>query len=297
MNQPTRKTLIIIFLIASCLVFPFKAWSASLYISGPEEKIYQGDTFIVNLIISSPTQAINVSEGTISFDADLLMVKTVSTGGSIFSIWPSPPTFSNKNGLLSFSGGTSSSFIGQNGEVLKIVFLAKEPGPATIKPESYSQVLLADGNGTKAELSVTPLVLNISAKPSERPAADSWQNFTAEDKTPPANFPINLSQDPSVFNGQYFISFFTTDNESGIDYFEVKEGQNDFVRAESPYVLQDQSLGGEVLVRVFDSAGNQTTERLVLPQKKMLSNGWLMAIFSSLVILFLYIISNVVKRK
>jgi hypothetical protein len=75
-----------------------------------------------------------------------------------------------------------------------------------------------------------------------------------------------------LFSGEQakvFISFFTTDEHSGIDHYEVgvlEAGQSAdespvFVRTESPYQLPN-IIGKhfKVVVRVFDKAGNVTDE-------------------------------------
>lgn len=65
-----------------------------------------------------------------------------------------------------------------------------------------------------------------------------------------------MGQDPRVFGGKYFVSFFTTDSKSGVDHYEIKEGDNGYKTAQSPYLLSDQNLRSVVRVRAYDVAGN-----------------------------------------
>jgi hypothetical protein len=69
--------------------------------------------------------------------------------------------------------------------------------------------------------------------------------------------------------------FSTQDKGSGIDYYEVKE-ESQFLlfrllpskwhRAESPYLLRDQSLSSRIYVKAVDRAGNKQFAEL-LPKR------------------------------
>ena len=112
---------------------PLEAYTATtVYFNLENPVIHEGDTFLADLKISTPDKPINVVDGTILYDSNKLEIKEVSTGNSLFALWPKPPVFSNKKGILNFVGGTSDGFQGKNGEVLKIVFLAKNEGEAQI---------------------------------------------------------------------------------------------------------------------------------------------------------------------
>ena len=76
------------------------------------------------------------------------------------------------------------------------------------------------------------------------------------DTTPPEEFSLKIGQESTVFEGKYFLNFSTADNTSGIEYYEVKEGKKDWEKAISPYLLKDQMLGKEIIVRAYDKAGN-----------------------------------------
>ena len=78
-----------------------------------------------------------------------------------------------------------------------------------------------------------------------------------EDKIPPEPFGILVLKDPQVFEGKYFITFNTQDKQTGIDHYEVKEGNKDWKIAESPYLLEDQKLQSIIKVKAIDKAGNE----------------------------------------
>ena len=88
------------------------------------------------------------------------------------------------------------------------------------------------------------------------------------DGDPPEAFGIQIAQDQTLFDGQWFAVFSTQDKGSGIDRYEIHETtraydvheldtkQIPWIKAESPYVLHDQKLRRYVYVRAIDKAGN-----------------------------------------
>lgn len=232
--------------------------ATTVYFDSDKPVIYQDDTFLVSLKISATDKSINAVDGTVLYDQSRLEIKEVSTGNSWFTLWPKPPAFSNENGSLSFVGGASGGFLGEGGTVLRIVFLAKSKGEAKIDFLDGFSVFLNDGLGTSINPWLRPFSLNISKRPAEIPAEDEWQNLLEKDKTPPEFTEAVISRDPHIFDNKYFVSFLATDKDSGIDYYEIKEGDRDFVRIESPHLLQDQSLKETVQIKAVDMAGNKS---------------------------------------
>ena len=98
------------------------------------------------------------------------------------------------------------------------------------------------------------------------------------DSTPPEDFKPEIGQDPAVFEGKYFLSFAATDKTSGIDYYEILEADRrgfkrgttrkaEWRRAESPYLLEDQSLQSIIKVKPVDKAGNERIVEIKPPEK------------------------------
>jgi len=276
--------------------------ATTVYFDLEKPVIYEGDIFLVNLKISSPDKSINVVDGTIIYDTSKLEIKEVSTGGSLFILWPNRPVFSNDKGTLSFVGGVPDGFQGKEGEVLKIIFLARSEGEAQIDFLDGFSVFLHDGQGTQINPWLRPLSLTILQRPPEIPTKDEWQVLIESDKNPPEPFEIIVSKDPSIFNNQYFISFFTTDKESGIDHYEIQEGTRPYIIGDSPYLLKDQKLRSTIRVKAVDKAGN---ERIVeiqatyppLPFYKTLVFWIIIVIISVVIIIFSWIIINKIKKK
>ena len=139
-------------------------------------------------------------------------------------------------------------------------FKAKESGGGSVEIHD-SKVLLNDGQGTPASLSISSFQLNINdvgrryINDARSPDIDSPELFTPE-----------ISRDPNIFDGKWFLVFATQDKGSGIDHYKVCEKiKTTCVIAESPYVLQNQSLDRKIFVKAIDKNGN---ERIVmLPPK------------------------------
>ena len=86
------------------------------------------------------------------------------------------------------------------------------------------------------------------------------------DTLPPEPFEITIGQNPSIFAGQYFLTFAAVDKTSGIDHFEILEtrkSKGKWERGESPYLLKDQSLTSIIKVKAVDKAGNERIAEIV----------------------------------
>ena len=252
-----------ILLAVIILFFTTPVYAADLYFFARAEDILVDDVFVVEARLSSPDELINVVDGSILFDKEKLEVKELSTGGSVLNLWAQGPTFSNSAGTISFVGGTPNGFQGEE-LILKTIFRAKNIGEAKIFLSDDFALFLSDGKGTRLSPQARQLTLNIRARPAQVSPRDEWKGFIEEDITTPEFIEAIISKDQSVFDGKYFVSFFATDKDSGIAYYEIKEGERDFVQAMSPYVLEDQTLAGGVQIKVVDAAGNeQITEAVI----------------------------------
>jgi hypothetical protein len=220
----------------------------------PSKKVFTEDTFVAELRLVAGREQINAIDGEVQFDQDMVNIKEVSTGGSIFSIWARTPVFSNNSGKIIFAGGTPNG-IKQDGLIFKIIFTAKQEGVATFAVSPNTNLYLNDGQGT-----ITRPILNkgeMAIQSGSAPTStNAWQQELENDKLGPVDLSLLIGRDPSLFNGKYFLTITARDEQSGIDHFEVKEGDRGFIRTESPYVLQDQSLKSELIVLAVDKAGN-----------------------------------------
>ena len=257
--------LLTFFILSSSIGNAPAVHAAEVYFAPHTERIYVDDTFVIETKISSPYELINVADGAFLFDKNILEVQEISKGGSVFSLWASEPSFSNIEGSVSFVGGVPEGFQGAEGLILKTIFRAKQAGEITFTFKKGFSLLLSDGKGTLAVPKVNSLLLTVGTRPPDKKPKDEWNDLITGDVTPPKFIEAIISKDNQFFENRYFANFFATDEASGVSYYEVKEGGQEFVRAVSPYVLQDQTLKGVVQIRVVDSAGNETVKTLSQP--------------------------------
>ena len=261
------------FLTLSCFfaffILQFSFCSAAiLSLESSGSQYYSGDTFLVEIRLDTQGEVINAIEASLKFPQAVLEVEDFTTGGSILSLWLGKAEINQNEGSLFFSGGAPGGYLGKNGLIGRIIFKVSEG----IKGDNYTQidfiketkVLLNDGRGTEAKLSLTRLGLNISSEEKEE---NQWQIELAEDNTPPEIFEIKINRNPTIFEGKYFIVFSAVDKQTGIDNYFVKEGRGDWQPANSPYVLKNQRLINTIQVKAVDKAGNERTIELKTLQK------------------------------
>ncbi|MFC1789503.1 cohesin domain-containing protein [Patescibacteria group bacterium] len=153
MKKPNKNNLLyclVLILFLSCLCFaPVKAQhNVSLLISPESDSFSVGSNFEVYLNIVTEGVLINAAQGKISFPTDKLEVVNISKDDSVFSIWAEEPNYSNKEGKISFTGGLPSPGFSDKGNILKIVFRAKESGDFKLFFSDEAKVLANDGLGT-----------------------------------------------------------------------------------------------------------------------------------------------------
>ena len=271
---------IFVFCFVLFSVLPFGARAAILYFKPDSGKYYQDETFSVQLMIDTEEDCINTVKGEIDFSKDVLEAVNFATGNSILTIWLQTPKIDQNLGKISFIGGIPGGYCGplpgEPGELdllLKIFFKTKRDGMANLKFSEESQVLLNDSLGTPAKLTIKGAVFTILPGIPEVPK-EEWQEELEKDNIPPEPFEIEIHRTPEIFEGKYFITFFTSDKQTGLDYFEVKEGKRNWEKAESPYLLEDQDLKSIIKVKAVDKAGNERLAEYI-PPKKITWKDWL----------------------
>lgn len=260
------KALYFLFVVFIFLFLGFNLCQAVVLYLEPSNGNYQlGDTFLVEIKIDTE-ECINIVKANLSFPQDILDAIDFSQGESILTLWVKSPTIDQSKGEISFIGGIPGGYCGRLpgdpgvsnllGKIIFKVLEIKENQQAEVKFLDTSQVLLNDGFGTPAKLTTEGAVFNTLAEKLEIPK-DEWQEVIKNDLIHPEPFEIEIHQDPLIFEGKYFIVFSTTDKQTGIDHYEVKEGKKDWEEAESPYLLKDQSLKSIIKVKAIDKAGNK----------------------------------------
>ncbi len=254
--------------VLSLAFFGATAQAATMSVASGVVVIKPGDVVTVTALLSADGQVINAVEGTLIYSSDLLRLESLRDGASCVTFWITRPK-AGTPGKVPFAGITPGGYTGSAGMLFSATFRAVTAGQAHLAL-SGARALLDDGHGTAAALALRPLDVTIHA--AETPPVT---RVIVEDRTPPETFTPRVVQEPSVFDGKWFIAFGAQDKESGIDHYEVREippgllpGQPAWSSATSPYPLKDQALQSEIEVRAVDREGNVRTEK-ILPQQPL----------------------------
>lgn len=290
------KKITYLLLAVSAIFLPWSAFASTLYMETNHSNFFVGDTIMFNVRVDSESKNINAVEGEVLLDypSDVVSLVDLNTSGSKFTLWPRRPLPSGVNNSISFAGGIPRGLDSRDAIIFKIILKLQKEGQIKLTP-SNAGVYLNDGQGTKDETRVKGLVINVlPSKPDSQPI-DDWGNLTSKDKMPPESFEILLGQDKSVFEGKKFLSFYTTDDQSGVDYYEVQEGNLPPVRSGETYVLKNQKNNGKVIVTAFDAARNSRKSVYDPVSPGISSNIWPIYLTLGLLVLALMIIF--IKRK
>jgi len=268
----------------------YSAHAALLYLTPASGTFQPGETAVLDLRIDPQGQSINAAQIDIGFPKNIVKAADVSRGNSIFSLWVSPPVINQDFGLIQLAGGIPGGYNGRaagDPSLTNIIaqFIFEVPNSSTVPAQAMisildsSKVLLNDGLGTPAKLTLQGA--NLSINYTGQPQGNAWTDILKGDKTPPEEFAVEVHQDTSgaVFGGKYFAVFSTVDKQSGLDHYEISETKDanaasstwQWKPANSPYVLQDQSLQSTIRVKAIDKAGNVRIET-VAPGKQQKKN-------------------------
>lgn len=280
-----RKIFIII--LFTILFAPHISNAAVLSLSADKKTFTEQEEFLVQVFVDSDV-SINAVEGLVKFPADLFTLKEVRDGNSSINFWVEKPA-SNKSGEIFFSGITTGGSSGPNRFLFSMVLQAKKVGNGEIVFTDV-QILQNDGLGTKERTTTSSLALVVG-----KGAGGAQANLEIIDTLPPESFSPFIGRDTSIFDGAYFVVFSTVDKGVGVYHYEVKEGFfGDYVLAESPHLLNDQTLSKKIYVKAIDQSGNERTEEIKAQKpNRLFQSGLILGII--LIIWILYSRKN--RRK
>jgi hypothetical protein len=274
----------VLFFLTFYFCVAFSAHASSLYMDPNQAELKRGDTIKISVRLDTDEgECVNVVDSVVTYSENIQPIDT-SRGSSILSLWVEEPVIDRDNRTISFAGGIPNGYCGRipgdprlTNNVIDLLF--QSPGlqigsdgsgnQAAIGFAPETHVLLNDGFGTAAapQLFGTSILLTREAGSSVQ---NPWQESVNNDTIPPEKFSIALERTPNAFSNRYFITFNTTDKQSGVDHYEVIEEALDtknlfgwgaetapWIKAKSPYILDDQSLNSTIRVRAIDKAGNE----------------------------------------
>ena len=263
-------------------------FAAEISFDSKIQEIGVGSQFEVNVFLNPEGEDINAIEGRIIFPEKIIELKEIKDGNSIVNFWIERPEINN--GEILFSGIIPGGYIGNKGLIFSAVFYAKKQGKGFIEIRE-PKILLNDGQGTETKTEASVLEIAIS------PKAPSVLPLTKKDIEPPEDFLPEIASDQSVFEGKWFLVFATQDKVSGIGHYEVCEGKRKCVVAESPYLLENQNLDDEIVVKAIDKSGNERIVTLPAQKPAVWYKNYLILAIIILVIAVAYFIWRILWKK
>ncbi len=258
---PTNILKAAVLTLALCLiVLPRPAAAATAFLTADYAAVAVGDTIVVSVAMDTAGRKPNTVEGDILIrsGAGNITVKDFSLADSVFTNWMKTPSLDGDT-RISFIGGVPGGFDQKAGLLFRIVFLTKSEGRVEFVPSGV-KAFDNDGKATVIDVSATPLAVTIGPKQGD--GKNQWIDIVGKDNDPPHDLSVAIGQDSSVVDGKKFLTISAKDDQSGIDHFEVAEGDRPAIRSGNMYVLRDQRETSPITVTAIDKAGNKA--RIIL---------------------------------
>ncbi len=300
MKKIAVKQFYLFILFIAVFFAPSMARASNMIFVPASTHVQKGDLVKINVSLATGSDRINAAEGKLIFSSEILAVSNINFSSSVLNFWPEEPHITS-NGVISFSGVTPGGFSGGQNLLFSVVFKGIKEGNAELSITNAS-ALIDDGAGTASNLSISKGTIVVTPRASATASSDT-QNILNEldpknDTEPPESFSPLLGNDQNIFSGKYFTVFVALDKKSGIDHYDVQEQKssspkdNAWTKADSPYLLSDQTLSSFVFVRAVDKAGNVRLEKMspLYPQK------FYQSIFFWIIILLLCVIIFLARR-
>lgn len=239
------------FLFCLILLVPAISHGAEISLSAEPNEYLVGEEFLVDVNIDTEGELINAIEGKLYFKQSELEVVSIKDGNSSINFWVTKPNIVSQ-GFVDFSGVTPGGVRGKDKYLFSVVFKPIKAGQTYVEVKE-AKSLKNDGLGTRVKTDVNNLTVEIGLSDT---ALDGKMKF--EDKIEPETFLPTVGRDSEMYEGRSFVAFSTQDKQSGVDYYEVKEGIfGKYVRAVSPFVLNNQDLDNIIYVKAVDLNGNE----------------------------------------
>ena len=252
----TYKLITALFIVGLALFLNLPAKAALISVNNANQLVSVGDVVIFPVIINTEGRNINVVEGEINIVSgqENFLIKELSVAGSNFSLWPVKPSFSESMKKITFTAGIPGGVNRKDAVLFKIIIQAQGEGQVVFAPSNI-KAYINDGRATPVETRIDPMNFQISSMKDIGGKNDLGAIIIGDHKKP-WGLVAEIGRDSSLFDGKSFVFFSAFDNESGIDRFEVKEGDRNPVRSGSIYVFQNQQRLEPTMIVAYDKAGN-----------------------------------------
>jgi|GEM_PF-1285424 len=256
--------------------------AANFLINGDSRSVRVGSILKIQINVDTQNENLNTFSGTIKFPNNLLALQEIKTGSSIINLFIEEPK-EVQPGQVNFSGITPGGYTGQ-GFLMETIFKAKADGNGTISLQN-ALAFHNDGSGSAATTTSRNFDFAIN---STAPAGATSSFEISADKEAPEAFTPTITKIPDIGGNNYLLLFATEDKISGIDHYEVKEGDQNFKIAVSPYLLADQGLKNDIIVKAVDKNNNERLAIVKLrPENTNLKNKTNNLLLKTLIILLI----------
>jgi len=244
------------------------AFAADIFCVSDKLAVAPNQTFTVTFDTNTKGAYINNIEGVLSFPKDLLTALSVSSSGSIFSMWVEQPKFSNIDGTVFFNGGVPTpGYTGTRGKIMSVVFKAKKAGVAKLSFSS-ANIYANDGMGTDITSSRSGLNITITVPEEKKVEKKVVPVKKVEiDTTAPKDLKIVSSIIPEDL---VELQISSIDNESGVNKYkisidEVQVEEIIFIENPTNIILKPMKPGKhQVSVIAYDVAGNLSEKNITV---------------------------------
>ncbi len=224
-------------LFAVLILFnPAKSEAATLSVNPVAGTFNLDGTFSASIYLDTNGKTINLFDIFLQFPPDKLQVISPAVGKSIASIWTTPPTVDNANGVIHLQGGIPKGINTNSGLITSITFRVRRVGEAAVKFGEDSKVLLNDGKGTVSLTNTINAIYSLTLPP---PAGPYVISKTHPDQTRWYSFEdvaLSWPYDPDVSFYSYVLSSNPAEipdeipegNKNSVGYSKVKSGTHYF---------------------------------------------------------------------
>lgn len=230
------------------------------------------DIVVLTVALDPEAENLNAVEGELVFPTHQFTLQEIVASDVGVHMWVERPN-EVEPGKIIFSGVTPGGFSRLQEPLFTALFQATGAGPAVFNMRAL-RVLKNDGVGSVTDVTSAPLAITVRSESSTGRTScapvgeEQYPELAgvAEDDDPPEVFMPLISRSEYLFDGASFLIFATQDKGSGMDHYEVREGtRGSYTIAESPYLLQDQSLHSTVFVKAVDVRGNERVATIERP--------------------------------
>lgn len=221
-----------------------------------------GDEVSVVVTVQGNGESLDTARAFLAFPPDLLSVARVIPGELFPRVSPGN-SFDNTSGTVSQGGFVVGSAVDGSGTFATVVFVGKKEGTGTIELLGSSRLISngeerSTGSGASAAVTIGPA--------SSAPAASGIDAPEPPDAVPPNPIEPYTLRERYLAGDDALLWFATTDDQSGVDHYELSIGNGPYFVATSPYVIADLAAGDLFIqAKAVDRAGNarfgQTTIR------------------------------------